>query len=366
MLNLSGFPALDVAIGMAAMFFLLSIVCSSINEGIASVLGWRAKTLEDAIRNLLGEPKDKRGLKTAVGHVMRRRSRPTPDDLTGRLFDHWRIKALVRNPKSSRRRRNRPSYLPPRAFSRALAEIVAALPGQPLPTASRDPEAPTGSEPAEAENQAPVGESVQATLWQQTDEEILRRVQEAVADVPNAQLRALVDRASVNAEKTLDHFRTQVETAFDDAMERASGWYKRKVQIVVAILAAVIAIGLNVDTVRIATHLFNDGTVRASVATQAAAIKQTPKDAADALDQVKQLKLPVGWGPNGPQGKDKEFAKLLEWVAHRLPGWLLTIAALSLGAPFWFDLLSRFARLRAAGVPEKPRSLSDTAGARGT
>ena len=30
-------------------------------------------------------------------------------------------------------------------------------------------------------------------------------------------------------------------------------------------------------------------------------------------------------------------------------GWLFTIAAVSLGAPFWFDLLGKVARLRAAG-----------------
>jgi hypothetical protein len=35
-------------------------------------------------------------------------------------------------------------------------------------------------------------------------------------------------------------------------------------------------------------------------------------------------------------------------------GWLLTILAISLGAPFWFDLLGRFSRLRSSGKPETP------------
>ena len=30
-------------------------------------------------------------------------------------------------------------------------------------------------------------------------------------------------------------------------------------------------------------------------------------------------------------------------------GWLITIAAISLGAPFWFDLLGKIAHLRASG-----------------
>jgi hypothetical protein len=40
-------------------------------------------------------------------------------------------------------------------------------------------------------------------------------------------------------------------------------------------------------------------------------------------------------------------------------GWLITVAAVSLGAPFWFDLLSRLARLRGSGPPETSRPLSD-------
>src|SRR4051794_7574060 len=53
--DLTGFPAIDVAIGLAFMFFLLSTVSSAVNEAIASLLGWRAKTLEQAISHLLGD-----------------------------------------------------------------------------------------------------------------------------------------------------------------------------------------------------------------------------------------------------------------------------------------------------------------------
>ena len=69
--DLGNLPALDVAIGLAFVYFLLSTVCSAFNEGIATVLGWRAKTLEDAIRNLLGEPKTKRTLKAAASEKAR-------------------------------------------------------------------------------------------------------------------------------------------------------------------------------------------------------------------------------------------------------------------------------------------------------
>ena len=41
-------------------------------------------------------------------------------------------------------------------------------------------------------------------------------------------------------------------------------------------------------------------------------------------------------------------------IIRTLGGWLLTVAAISLGAPFWFDTLSRLSRLRSTGKPETP------------
>jgi hypothetical protein len=258
--DLGNLPALDVAIGLAFLFFLLSTVCSGINEGIASFLGWRAKTLEDAVGNLLahGEWKEERDDKA---HHR---------DLATELFEHWRVKA-------------------------------------------------------------------------------------AMESLPEGQARALVYKAAINADGTLEGFRRQVETGFDDAMERASGWYKRKVQFTVVVLAALLTFGLNVDSVRIGSRLWSDKPVRTAVAAKAAAASDSQK-AADAVDTVDQLKLPLGWGANN--APDSVGSAL-----RRIPGWLISIAALSLGASFWFDLLSRVARLRGSGVPKEPRSMSDTAGA---
>ncbi len=46
-------------------------------------------------------------------------------------------------------------------------------------------------------------------------------------------------------------------------------------------------------------------------------------------------------------------------VISHLFGWLLTIAAVTLGAPFWFDTLSRFINLRGSGPAEKPKNKGD-------
>jgi hypothetical protein len=329
--DLSGFPALDVAVGLTLLYFLLSTFCSMVNEGIANVLGWRAKTLEDALRNMLGDPQVKRGWREWLGRIGTQApaepGEAVPTDLTSELFAHWRITGLVRNPGSTRRRRSRPSYLPPRAFSLAVAETLA----------QQAPDAAAGPSP-----------------WEQADHQILEGVERSLASLPKGQVRQVLHKAAVNAEGSLEQFRAQVERAFDDAMERASGWYKRKVQVVILVLAVLVAIGLNVDSARVATRLWNDEAIRTAVAAKAGG-GELPQDAANAVDQVDQLQLPIGWGAgNAPDGVGE--------VLGAVPGWLVTIAAVGLGAQFWFDLLSRLARLRGSGVPEKPRSLSDTAG----
>ena len=327
-MDLGGLEVLDVAIGLVALFFLLSTALASINEAISNVLGWRAKTLEDALRNLVGDEKVKEGLKSWIGRIDKPdTTKPvalTPDEpVVTTLWSHWRMKALVRDPNSTKRRRARPSYLPPRAFSLALAETLAA--GAP-------------------------GQTPEKSLLDRTDDEIFAGVIAAAKDLPDGQLKEIISKAAVNAEDKLDNFRAQVEHLFDDTMERASGWYKRKVQVVLAILATLVVIGLNVDTVQVATSLWNDAALRGAVSATAAQA-QSPEDAAQAIEAVEQLGLPVGWGENAP---DNVFAAI--------PGWIIAIAALNLGAPFWFDLLSRLARLRGSGLQESPRALSDTAG----
>jgi len=347
--DISSFAAIEVLIGLSFVFFLLSTACSGLQEMLASVLGWRAKTLEDAVGTMLGNPKVKRGLKEWFGRVDKvgvadqdvvkaHAQAGMPVDLASAVFEHWRIKGLVRDPDSSLRRRSRPSYLPPRALSLAIAETLA-LHAPPPPRAGARKGAP-----------APGG-GTEDTPWQRTDDQILAAVQEAVKRFPGAHQREMLQKAAVNAHGDLEGFRTQVETAFDDSMDRASGWYKRKTQLVLALLATIIAIAFNVDTVRIATHLYNDEAVRTAVVSKVNA--GDAQDAADAVSKVNQLQLPVGWGA---ENRPSEVAGWLGAIA----GWLITIAALNLGAPFWFDLLSRISRQRGVGTPEKPgRALSD-------
>jgi hypothetical protein len=47
---------IDVAIGVFFIYLLLSLVCSSLTEGIARIFALRSSNLKEGIRNLLNDP----------------------------------------------------------------------------------------------------------------------------------------------------------------------------------------------------------------------------------------------------------------------------------------------------------------------
>ena len=53
---MTNWAALDVAIGVVVVYFLLSLIASTLNETIATALGWRSRFLETWLRNVLVDP----------------------------------------------------------------------------------------------------------------------------------------------------------------------------------------------------------------------------------------------------------------------------------------------------------------------
>ncbi|HEV2814461.1 MAG TPA: hypothetical protein VGW10_14495, partial [Solirubrobacteraceae bacterium] len=106
------------------------------------------------------------------------------------------------------------------------------------------------------------------------------------------------------------------------------------------------------DSFQVASRLWKEDALRASVVAEATAAAQkdaaqggdSVSDVAAEVDRVEQLGLPVGWG--GTNGGD---------VLAHIPGWLLTAFALTMGAPFWFDVLGKLANVRATGNREGTR-----------
>ncbi len=80
-------------------------------------------------------------------------------------------------------------------------------------------------------------------------------------------------------------------------------------------------------------------------------------------EAIKNLGLPIGWLDAGddarriwPGNKWRQTGGWLDQIYWHFFGWLITALAVSLGAPFWFDLLNKFIVVRSTVKPhEKSR-----------
>ena len=156
-------------------------------------------------------------------------------------------------------------------------------------------------------------------------------------------------------------------------MDRVGGWYKRWTQRIQLVLAVLLVLLLNIDTIMLVKRFSTDKDVRAAILAQADKINQngSPKDAKqlqDDIDGLRAVSLPLGWTDD-----TRDEARCFPWLLPggspfwrtllKLFGLLISIGAVSLGAPFWFDMLSKFINLRGAGTPpgEKKKSAAVTA-----
>jgi len=290
-----GSTILEVAIGLAFVYLLLSLICSAINEALAGLFAWRSKTLEQ-------------GISTMLGH----------EGLVKDLYAHPLI-------DSQYRAKRKPSYISAHTFALTLIDVLHTR-------AQESSTAVTGvSEahlvPDAAARLAPAIRALPA-------ESALRRT-----------LLVLMEESGTD----IHGIKRSIEHWYNDTMQRVSGWYKRKVQISLILISLGVSLSIGVDTVSLATAFWRDPTLRASVV---AAAQQTTKNSQATTNdrsvtqiptlqrELAQLTLPAGWGTR-PSNTEQWASKIL--------GILLTTIALSLGAPFWFGFLNKLVNLRASG-----------------
>jgi len=135
-------------------------------------------------------------------------------------------------------------------------------------------------------------------------------------------------------------------------MDRMTGWYKRRVQWTILLVALLGCVALNADVFALGNRFLDDEAVKQVTV---ARLQDGAGDAATAaatVDRLPELDLPLGWtAHNRPDDA-------LGWLG-KFTGWLVAAISIPLGASFWFDVLSKFSRQRAAGVREGAATRDD-------
>ena len=382
-----GSSILDVAIGMTFIYLLLSLIASTVLEALSSFVQARSANLEHGIRSLFSggtlEKNEKlidliythgliRGLYcdpkldgTANGALDRKSPlrdfvrrflcMPPMEDIAG-VSDKYLL----------------PAYIPARTFAITIVDILnsgntGGVPRLDYIKKRLDGLCVQGVVPpvaaANAEGTVPAADSIPPASVQ------------AICNNNAAEaIRSLLADAA-NAKDAADKFRANLENWYNDAMDRVSGWYKKRTQMILLLIGLALALIFNVDSIRVGRTLWFDRDARQGLANTASSYvsKNTPScdDSTASQEKLtKQMKmtvgafndvsseflLPVGWHYSLHEYENKVMA-YHQWdyihILEQILGWIITGFALSLGAPFWFDTLNKFMVVRSTIKPQE-------------
>lgn len=275
---------LDVLIGLVTIYLMFGIACTAAVEAITSWFRIRSNNLETALGELFPGT-----TKSGASFV-------------DQFYAHPLIQCLSKGPKG------RPSYIPPEIVSRVAESILLA-------------------------------NNAATTL------------NEAIDALPGTEkdnrLKGLLKAITQQANDDIEGFRFALENQFDAVMDRASGWYKRYTQRVALIVATLLVVGANIDSIAITSQLSTNPAIRLKLVEVSAAQHVANMGAANVLadvDATQKLMLNTGLQFGWAACPDS----LQAWAA-KIVGLLVSIFAISLGAPFWFSVLQRFMQVRATG-----------------
>jgi hypothetical protein len=411
---MTGSVAIDVAIGLVFVYLLYSLFATIICEIVANYLGLRARNLREAIIRLLEDDSDKDRskfvsiFKSLWSSVVNLFSRPGGEFVKA-FYEQATIKYLARNDFFSS-----PSYISPSNFSKALIEIFRKK-----CSSSSD----------------------------QTDLGMIKEVlenQNWIDDNTRLHILSLLKDANGDLVK----FKILLERWYDSTMERAIGWYKQKIQLVLLIIGFFLAAAFNASTFKVVSILSKDKNSRDQMVKMATSYveshryeirRDTTKAYKTDLDSLLRVKgqieadvaatnsiMGLGWPGDSvtlvdekkkdsltkvhtsylevtlcsnakklviiPKNFKTEGVKAylnfannnklaginnaetkasIRWwkyfwdgVKDNFWGFLVTAFAISLGSPFWFDLLNKLIQIRGS-VRQPVQTQSTTEGAPG-
>jgi hypothetical protein len=342
---MSGFPIIDLIAGIIFVYFLLSIVCSSVVEMLLAGFRARAKLLAEWLYKIFDQQVQVGGKTESLGQA---------------IMDHCAVTALSE-------KGNSPSYIDAKNFSSALLEKITFNPNNPNDIAN----------------------DLNAIISQLQQTNILSPELKRALLTYAYEAKELYKNAGNKVMSEIEVFRSKIETWYDTSMERLTGDFKRRYSRPFTLIVATVTVLLmNADTVNIAKYLYSNPEARAKIAAQAytaaqdsanvfnqriaaiqnandTTVKQLQQTFQTGLDNINDAKavieqnLPFGWNTT-----DFKTLKNFFVLLSKVLGLVVTILAIMLGTPFWFDLLNKVTNLRSTGnKPGTDTSASTTTAA---
>lgn len=414
---MTGSVAVDVAIGLVFIFLIYSLLASIIQEIVGTLFGMRARNLSRAIHRMIEDEntnantgnseKNGNSILRSLSKIWQWIKKVVLNEKTGAVKEFYDL-PVIKYLTSGSRLYTKPSYLNPSDFSKAILELLKKK-GIDL-----------------QKNEQSTLEKLEHALSENNKD------LEALGTETRQHIKSLLE----DAQGDLIKFKANLENWFNSTMERASGWYKKNIQLTLFIIGMFLAGIFNINTIEIAKLLSVDKDARNQIVQLASSYIEQNPNATDTTKRASNKKLDslfkikkgielqaeeiqniLGFQPKGcipvdkdsvvPINKDlkdqwkkeltqkqniiegdsmmakitfnslflaektskfytldedcikksgkkctqyKYTATLNRWefFCSNFWGYLLTALAISLGAPFWFDLLNKLVKLRSS------------------
>lgn len=297
---MTGIPTLDVLIALAFIFLIYSLMSSIVAEIIADLLRLRARNLEMYLRFMLSDDN-----KMRWNDIFGLRSKYKFD-----LFHSFLELPSIKN--LSRKRlfqKSGPSYMKAETFVEGLVDTLA-----------------------------------HKTAGKTELEKLVSGIKKyAERDQDTAQH---LERMLEKSQNDLHKFKAELERWFDNSMERCASSYKQLVQWKLLIIGFGIAVLFNVDIISISQKLSQNEALAKQMALTATQLIENNKTMEELNDKVLmyQNNIEASLGLSDPDSNKNP---------HKYLGYLIAALGISLGAPFWFDLLGKLVKLRSAVQPSQ-------------
>jgi len=407
---------IQVVAGLGFVFILLSIVVTEANNLIARATKLRAKNLRNNINQIIEDPVIQAKVYT---HPLIQLVKADPI-APGQRISHEEAAKVANGAVSS------VDYIDPKTFVDVVLNTIKAesdqqLFGSLLNVIDGMPAGPerrglramvnrivtSGQGMKELRNALPYVQdrryrSALSDIINQIDEEVsLLGVEPSENVALMAGIRQIESHNLRNSLATvmysagsMDAARQNLETWFSNSMSRASEHYKARMKGLSVVVALVIALALNIDSLNITRTLWEDPArreqlssalnysvqsgelqtqldvaqpagadeFRANQAESASELEDAVGagvDIANQLQNIEDLRLPIGWSAQNVSGEPerlKDPNNLWNYFPDNNPdGWLgllaakflgiaATVIAAAQGAPFWFGIVNRLLR----------------------
>lgn len=320
------FPTiLEVVISLVVVYFLMSTLVSFCNECIAMMVNNRGKILYKSLKHLFVEEKNEE------------------DSLIEKVYQSKFVNNLAGQFKFANKVVHKPSYIATENFTSALIDEIQKC----------------GVKKAYARNIDDLKKKIDAVK----DSFIKTKLQEIIAELEETQ------QANITSVKR------KISEWYDNYMLTVTEVYKNYIRMWIMGISAVVVVAMNIDSLVLIEYFYENKEKREVMISFAQNVRKDDFEKNDSLsndqhlEEIKRLKkavvddinafdLPIGWKDGGMEKTLRYEQKILKnptaaSTYKKIIGLFLTTILLTLGAPFWYQLMVNLLAIRKSITEKK-------------